>query len=320
VLTLNQVGSELLGIAPIDEPVDVADCLDSHPELLAMLRGAVGDGVGLPRQEIRIKTAGEDRTLGFTVHVLKRDDGTVRGHLALFADLTESHREAEARQLANSLEQLGELAAGVAHELRNSLATLRGYLTLIERHPDEESITDYLAEIRRETDHLRRVVEDFLSFAQPESARVETVDLLLIARRAAADPALKGAPVVVEAESERSWQLPGDAQLLERALRNLMHNAVRAERDTGTTGPVRVRLAERADLVELSIDDRGPGIPDTVRDRLFQPFVTGRSDGVGLGLSLAHRIVTLHGGRLYLDDRSSGGTRASILFPVGNFV
>lgn len=320
VLTLNDLGAELLEIPSIDEPVPVAARLQTHPGLLAMLESAVDSATGLSRQEIQIETSAGERTLGFTVHILKRDDGTVRGHLALFVDLTETHREAEARQLANSLEQLGELAAGVAHELRNSLATLRGYLTLIERHPDEESITDYLEEIRRESDHLQRVVEDFLSFAQPDSARVETVDLLAIARRAAADPALAERTVVVEATPEETWQLPGDPQLLERALRNLLHNAARAEQDAGHGGPIRLTLSRSGDQIELVIQDRGPGIPVDVRARLFQPFATGRSDGVGLGLSLAHRIVTLHGGRIHLDDRAGGGTRASILFPAGIFV
>lgn len=320
VLTLNQLGSDLLEIDPIEEPVPVATCLETHPGLLEMLSQAVAEAKGLPRQEIRLETSEGGRTLGFTVHVLRRDDSTVRGHLALFVDLTESHREAEARQLATSLEQLGEVAAGVAHELRNSLATLRGYLTLIERHPDEESITDYLQEIRRESDHLQRVVEDFLSFAQPDSARVETVDLLEIARRAAADPALEAVPVEIEPQGSASWKLQGDAQLLERALRNLLHNAARAEQDAGRSGPIHLSLQQRGDQIELAVEDRGPGIPTEVRTRLFQPFATGRSDGVGLGLSLAHRIVTLHGGRIDLEDRPGGGTRAAISFPSGIFV
>ena len=320
VLTLNRLGSELLEVDPVDDAVPVEICLESHPSLLEMLSQAVQEATGLPRQEIRLETGSGARTLGFTVHVLRRDDGTVRGHLALFVDLTESHREAEARQLTTSLEQLGELAAGVAHELRNSLATLRGYLTLIERHPDEESITDYLHEIRRESDHLQRVLEDFLSFAQPDTARVEIVDLLEIARSAAADPALEESRVVVEQQGEvASWNLNGDSQLLERALRNLLHNAVRAEVDAGFPGPVQLRLQRTGDKILVTIEDRGTGIPADLRPKLFQPFTTGRSDGVGLGLSLAHRIVTLHGGGIQIEDRSGGGTRAVLSFPADTF-
>jgi signal transduction histidine kinase len=240
----------------------------------------------------------------------------VRGHLVLFVDLTETHKEAEAHQLATSLAQLGELAAGVAHELRNSLATLRGYLQLIERRPDEESITDYLSEIRRESDHLQRVLEDFLSFARPDSRRVEIVDLLSVVRSAAADPALGGKQVEILADDSISHTIRGDAQLLERAIRNLLHNAARAEADSGHDGPLTVEVERLQKEIDISIRDRGTGVPDPVRDRLFQPFVTGHPDGVGLGLSLTHRIVTLHGGRIDLEDRSGGGTEAHLSFPV----
>lgn len=317
VLTLNSLGAELLELEPVEEPIPVDECLRSHPALLQMLSRAVEDAQGLPRQELRIHTSAGSRTLGFTVHALRRDDGGVRGHLALFVDLTESRREEEARQITTSLEQLAELAAGIAHELRNSLATLRGYLTLIERHPEEESITDYLQEIRRESDHLQRVLEDFLSFAQPDSARVEVVDLLDVARCAAADPAMAGFAVEIETLDPGPWRFQGDPQLLERALRNLLHNAARAEQDDGGSGPIRVTLRRPPDQVELWIEDRGPGLPEEVRKRLFQPFVTSQTDGAGLGLSLAHRIVTLHQGRIRLEDRTRGGTRVILTFPVG---
>jgi PAS domain-containing protein len=125
VLTLNDLGSALLEVDPVTEAVPLIHCLQPHPELIEMLNRAVEGATGLPRQEMQIRTSEGHRTLGFTVHALRRDDGTVRGHLALFVDLTESQREAEALHLATSLEQLGELAAGVAHELRNSLATTR---------------------------------------------------------------------------------------------------------------------------------------------------------------------------------------------------
>jgi signal transduction histidine kinase len=211
---------------------------------------------------------------------------------------------------------IGEMAAGVAHELRNSLATLSGYLTLIERRPDEESIADFLSEIRRETGHLERVLDDFLAFARPGTARPGELGLADILRRAAADPALGGMPVALAASpAAEAARLYGDPQLLERAVKNLLGNAVQAEREAGGTGPVEVRLDRTADGVEVAIEDRGRGLPEAVRERLFQPFATGRAGGVGLGLPLAHRIVGLHGGRLRLEDRPGGGTRAVIAFP-----
>jgi signal transduction histidine kinase len=273
----------------------------------------------LPRQEVVIETSLGSRLLGLTVHALRRDDGAVRGHLVLFVDLTETQRLAEQEQLETSLAQLGELAAGVAHELRNSLATLRGYLTLIERRPQEESINDFLSEIRRESDHLQRVLEDFLTFARPETTRIEAVSLAQVVRRAAADPALEGTVVNIEIEDTIPHTLQGDSQLLERAIRNLLHNAVEAQSGIGAEIPIQTRLSENQRQVELVIEDRGSGLPSHVRERLFQPFVTGRPDGVGLGLSLTHRIVTLHGGTVDLEDRSDGGTRVTLSFPLDVF-
>ncbi len=239
----------------------------------------------------------------------------MRGFLVIFADLTEVHKEVQERQLADSLSQLGELTAGVAHELRNSLATLRGYLTLIERGRDEESISDYLGEIRRESDHLQRVLEDFLAFARPGSARLQEVDLLSLVHRAAADPALGEAAIkVVEGEGV-PFQVRGDPQLLERALRNVLSNAVEAQRDAGRREPVRARLLGQESGVEILIEDRGDGIPAGVRGKVFEPFFSQRAGGVGMGLALTRRIVLLHGGRVTLESRSGGGTRASIWIP-----
>jgi signal transduction histidine kinase len=206
------------------------------------------------------------------------------------------------------------MAAGVAHELRNSLATLEGYLSLIERRPDEGSVVDFLGEIRHETAHLRRVVEDFLAFARPGTARRETVDRPALLARAAADPALADAAVGV-APGAPAAHLRGDPQLLERAVKNLLRNAVEAEREAGLPGGAQLALRRAADGVEITIDDRGRGLAPEVRERLFQPFVSARPGGVGLGLALAHRIVALHGGTLRLGDRPGGGTRAAIVFP-----
>lgn len=318
VLAFNAVAAGLLGVEPPPPGTPLAEALAAQPELRGLLESAVADRSAPKRQEISVQAGGEARTLGLTVHPLRRDDGGIRGWLVLFADLTEVQRRAEESRLAESLARLGEMAGGVAHELRNSLATLRGYLTLIERRPDEESIADYLAEIRHEADHLERVLEDFLAFARPGSARFQEISLTRLARRAAADPSLAGMEVRVTAPAEVC--LRGDAQLLERALRNLLHNAAQAEREAGGQGPVELGIETGPEGVELAVEDRGPGLPPEMRERLFHPFATGRRGGVGLGLALAHRIVTLHGGRIRLEDRPGGGTRALLSFPRDTIV
>jgi signal transduction histidine kinase len=313
VVTGNAAGLSLLGLDEERLPQPLAQLLATEPDLLAPLETVLRTGVGIKRQEHLL--AG--RTLGYSAHVLRRDDGRERGLLVLVTDLTEVRRQESAQRLAEGMHQLGEMAAGVAHELRNSVATLAGYLTLIERRPDAGSFDDYLGEVRREVQHLRRVVEDFLAFARPGTARREAVDLLALARRVAADPSLPPGAVRLASRVSRA-SLPGDAQLLERALRNLVLNAVEAQHQGSSASPVELVVADEAGAPSLSVLDRGPGLPAEIRERLFQPFVTGRSDGVGLGLALAYRIVGLHQGQLELLDREGGGTEARVSFPGGN--
>jgi signal transduction histidine kinase len=315
VLAINAVGAELLGTAQPAPGTPLAVVLRDLPEMSDLLASAVDQGGGLQRQECTVRVGEVARTLGLTLHPLRRDDGAVGGYLVLFADLTEARRHAEESRLSESLSRLGELAGGVAHELRNSLATLRGYLTLIERQPDEGSVADFLGEIRNESDHLQRVLEDFLSFARPGTARVQEFPLVPLLRRAAVDPALDGFDVRVHG-AEPGALLRGDPQLLDRAIRNLLHNAVQAEREAGRSGPVEVTVQAQPEGVEVVVADRGPGIRPDIRERLFHPFVTGRPGGVGLGLSLAQRIVVLHGGRIRLEDREGGGARAVLFFPA----
>ncbi|MEM6453622.1 MAG: ATP-binding protein [Acidobacteriota bacterium] len=236
--------------------------------------------------------------------------------LALLHASPDAGDAADARQrLADNLAQIGALSAGVAHELRNGLATLRGYLRLMERTDDPVALRDYLDDMRHESDHLERVVEDFLQFARPGSVRPETIDPAVLLRRAAADPALGDQRVTIEC-ADQTTAIHGDPQLLERALRNLLHNAAEAQRGVGVDRLLAVRVARSGSQVEITVRDRGPGIPDALRDRLFDPFATGRAGGVGLGLALTRRIVLLHDGQLTLEDHPEGGTVARMTLPA----
>ncbi len=327
VLALNDVGASLLCVAPPAPGIPVATLLERHEELLALLKQALQSGQGVKRRECQVG----DLALGLTVHALRPVGPEVRGFLVLFADLTQARRDANESRLAESLAQLGELAAGVAHELRNSLGTLRGYLGLMERQgrqrpSAQQSVdtTEYLSEMRRETDHLQRVLEDFMTFARPGSIRPQAVDLAALVRGCASDPALLGAEVEIVripeddgSEPVRPMVMQGDSQLLERALRNLLRNAVEAERSAGLPGGARVELRGGEESLEIRVEDRGPGVSEEMVDRLFLPFATGRPDGVGLGLALTHRIVTLHGGTIRHQRREEGGARFCLVFSPG---
>jgi signal transduction histidine kinase len=314
VLALNPAGAEILGIEAPSEPISLNEFLVTGGEALgSVIREATESGEIIQRRETPYSRDELHLTLGLSVNPLRRDDGSIRAFLVLFADLTETRRLAEEERVASSLAQVGELAAGVAHEMRNSLATFRGYLTLVARSPEDGSIRDYLIELKRESDHMQRVLEDFLSFARPQSTRLEVIELGTIVRRAAGDPAIRDHRIEI---NPLAATIKGDGQLLERAFRNLLRNAVEATREVEADEPIEVSMLSKQENVEISIADRGAGVPAEIRDNVFQPFVTGKSDGVGMGLALAHRIVHLHGGRLTLDSRDGGGTVASVVLPL----
>ena len=320
-LALNEMGSEMLGVEGVEVGATLAQALQGQDGLVDLLERSILRGEPVQREECTVTTSVGKRTLGITVHPLRREDGTIRGFLIIFADLTEAKEELREKHLVESLAQLGELTAGVAHELRNSLATQRGYLTLMEREDHGQSMAEYLQEMRHESDHLARVLEDFLTFARPGSVRAEEVDLAALAHRAASDPALAGAPVVVRLEADaEELTVSGDSQLLERALRNVLSNAVEVQREAGTEETVEIALSNTGPDVQVLVLDRGPGISPEVREKLFDPFFTGRSGGVGLGLALTRRIVLLHSGKIELESREGGGAQVRVSLPAGKNV
>ncbi|MCL4838055.1 MAG: PAS domain-containing protein, partial [Thermoanaerobaculia bacterium] len=207
VLALNPAGAELLGIetAP-GQPL--AGALAAHPELAARLAEALAGGEGIERAEVPVRSGGRSLTLGLAVYPLRRADGSRRGLLALFSDLTRFVRGAAERQLAEGLAQLGELSAGVAHELRNGLATLGGYVELLDEESDPAASADYRRELARETAHLSRVVDDFLAFARPGRARIEPTDLGALLADLAAEPTVQDLGVTLGQPAEPPPPLP----------------------------------------------------------------------------------------------------------------
>lgn len=324
VLALNQAGAMILELEGRQLPAPMSSLLQQCPPLLGTLATAMSNDSPFRRQECYLKIGGRDRTLGLTLSHLTRDDGTARGWIVLFADLTDAQLEAKRERLSTSLRQLAELSAGLAHELRNSLASMQGYAALLHRADlPAASAADTVA-LQREIDQLHRIVEDFLSFARPGTTRLEKVDLLRLAHRVAGDPALEGAAIKVRAvasepgTSVEDWVVQGDEQLLHRLLRNLLLNAVRAQKEVAEPEAVAVRLVARPNGVNqtmtVHIEDRGPGLSTLAQDNLFVPFSTDSKDGSGLGLAVARRIADLHGARLEVLNRKKAGVRASVTF------
>jgi len=214
---------------------------------------------------------------------------------------------------------VGELTAGIAHEFRNGLATIHGYGKLIDLSALPETYRPYVEGIRAETESLGQVVTNFLNFARPAQLTLTNVDLRAICERAAeevrADARALGGDVEVEGEFDA---IEGDEVLLRQAFSNLLRNAIEA--CAAVPVPPRIVVQSEIDRVQrvsrICVNDNGPGIAPTLRERVFRPFFTSKRNGTGLGLALVQKIVVFHNGRVVVATSPLGGAALQITLPT----
>jgi PAS domain S-box-containing protein len=264
-----------------------------------------------------IRNRAKDGTLYWvdtTIVPFLDDAGRPHEYLAIRYDITE-RKAAEARLREQAaLAQLGELAAIVAHEVRNPLAGIRGSLqVLATRLPEMARERQIVGTMVERIDALAARVRDILLFAGSGRVRLQpvTVGPILADVAAAAAAAVPGAspielacdPVVVVA----------DPELLRELLLNLAMNACQAS--TGGA-PIEVTVTAAGDQCRIAIADRGPGIPSEIRHRVFEPFFTTKHGGTGLGLAIVKRLADVQAGTVCLEDRPGGGTTATVQLPL----
>ena len=234
--------------------------------------------------------------------------------------------QAEARR-SERLAALGQLSAGLAHEIRNPLGVIKGSAEmLIQKLQASDELSRELAGyISTEVNRLSALVTEFLDFARPLRAQLQPADLTAILDRALEIVAhrWKGKPVRVERDYTSGLPpVPLDESLCEQAFLNLVQNAYEAMEDHGGTLRVEARLATHDDRngVQLVLADTGPGIPDELREEIFNPFVTTKKSGVGLGLSIVSKIVDGHHGSIRVENAPRGGAVFTLFFPLGGAV
>ena len=265
-------------------------------------------------------TGGAASHLGLTVSPIREDaGGAAHGVICLFTDLTEVMELEEQLRLKDSLARLGEMTAGIAHEFRNGLATIHGYGRLLELERLPTDYRPFVQGIRDETEALGQVVTNFLSFARPTELALAPVEMTALVERAAeevrAEVRARGGDVVVRGEFGR---VDGDEVLLRQALSNLCRNAFEACAQARIV-PEIVIEGQRDPVhgvIRISVSDNGPGVPDGVADRVFQPFFTTKAQGTGLGLALVQKIVVTHNGRVTVATGDGGGARFVVTLPA----
>ncbi|HEY6853909.1 MAG TPA: ATP-binding protein [Gemmatimonadales bacterium] len=299
------------------------------PEFWAAVTATARRGVRLMRVEATVRRADRTFPIGVTTTTLDQlsDAGPPRV-TAIFTDISDSKRLEELHLRAERLEAVAELSSSLAHEIKNPLASIRSSVEQLSRSTRANADEKFLGGlIVRESDRLSRLLTEFLDFSRVRVTEYRTLDLKEVAAgaiRLVREHPDCGAEVNIELTGDAT-SMDGDEDLLHRIVSNLVLNAVQA---TGAGAHVKVRVGRAKgdaaltrhvgldDPVALIVQDNGPGIPEALRERLFEPFVTGRVGGTGLGLAIVQRAVDAHRGIVLVESAPGQGTTFTIYFPA----
>jgi two-component system, LuxR family, sensor kinase FixL len=266
--------------------------------------------------------------IGREVVALRRDGTTFPAHISvgemqiegrrkfvgILHDFTERAAHLAELHEQSALKRLGEMAAVVAHEVKNPLAAIRGAIEVIGgRLPADSNDAVVVKEIVSRIDALNDLMNEMLLFARPPQPRLAPMDPLalskLVADLARQDPALRAIHIGVAGSSTL---INGDARLLTIVLQNLLLNAAQA---MPGGGEIRVTVTSADRTCRIEVADSGPGMPAHVREKLFTPFFTTKARGTGLGLSTAKRLLEAHDGTIAVDCPAAGGTTVTVALP-----
>ncbi len=281
-----------------------------------------GEGVVLHHEE------GRQFPIGLSTTTFQQRPEAASSVTAIFTDISDSKQLQELQLRAERLEAVAELSASLAHEIRNPLASIRSSVEQLARSrhagDDERTLASLIV---RESDRLSRLLSEFLDFSRVRASKAEPVDLHAVTTAALAvvraHPDCRPVAELV-VEGERTV-VEGDEDLLHRTLLNLTLNAVQAAGEKPVRVVISVEPVRPADLpgglriehpVRLRIRDNGPGVPEEIRERMFEPFVSRRPGGSGLGLAIVQRAVAAHRGAVFVDSVIGSGTTFTIYLPA----
>jgi two-component system, NtrC family, sensor histidine kinase PilS len=307
VSLLNEAGGEILGIDPITARGRALEAL--VPELAASLKASPPGSRG----ECSLTSGGRKGLIGFSVSPLVGPQDEPLGSVVAFQDVTELRRMEASLRRQSHLASLGELSAGLAHEIRNPLASLSGAVQMLAGASVTAEDARLLDLARRESAHLARLVSDFLLFARPPPPLLREGNLAeLVADCCGAfetEAAQKGRTLSRRIEPALARF---DPDQMRQVVDNLLRNALEAT-DHGGRIHVSVETRDRASM--LIVEDNGPGVPSDAAPHLFEPFFTTKEKGTGLGLALVARIVAAHGGSVDLEPKEEPGARFVVSLP-----
>jgi two-component system sensor histidine kinase PilS (NtrC family) len=331
VLTFNDAAEDITGIEAVKaRGRSIGDLLPPVATLLEHL----GDRAEVRRGEVRLARGRGERVLGVSISALTDHRDEPVGRILNFQDLTELRRMEGQVKRAERLAAVGQMAAGVAHEIRNPLASISGSVEILRQaphiDPDHGTLMDIVV---RECDRLNVLITELLDYASPRAPVQAPVDLgALLAEtvRVFSQDRATGQVGVVFLPNSEPIEIQGDGDQLRQVVWNLLRNAAQAS--TGDSevvlrlrrlpayepapGESQMGVPPAGPWVELIVEDHGVGMSPGDRDRLFEPFFTTKARGTGLGLAMVHRIVTAHRGTIRVESAPGRGTRVTVRLPV----
>jgi signal transduction histidine kinase len=328
---MNDEAYRIFGLTPSTGDVGrpFADVLRGSHDIIRVLSGAFELSHLPNRAELRLKEL--DRVIGYTLSQVKDDGGVPIGAVLFFKDLTQVEQLEERERLRDRLASLGEMAAGIAHELKNPLAGIEVMAGLLRRQvPDSKDAQSLLADILSEAKLANAIVVEMLEFVRPVRLQVERTDLRDVIQQSVtmAESKVPRRDVIVRVNVEAGLpMIESDHHQLSQVFTNLVANAFEALDGKGgitisatTTAieaePAFAGLHPPTPAVLVEVADDGPGIPADLTDRIFNPFFTTKVTGTGLGLAIVRKIVDAHDGRIDVSSTPDTGTRFRVTLPV----
>lgn len=306
-----------------------ADVLGDCPAVIRVMT-SVFELNHLPnRAELRLKDL--DRVIGYTLSQVKNDEGELIGGVMFFKDLTQVEQLEERERLRDRLASLGEMAAGIAHELKNPLAGIEVMAGLLRRQvPQSNGAQALVADILSEAKLANAIVVEMLEFVRPVRLQLERTDIVDVLQKSItmAESKTSRGKVSVSVDVDQALpMLEADHHQLCQVFTNLLANAfealdgkgridIKAVKSAIETDPVFAGLHAPTPTVVVDVTDNGPGLPAHATDKIFDPFFTTKPQGSGLGLAIVRKIVDAHDGRIDVNSVPGQATRFRVTLPV----
>jgi signal transduction histidine kinase len=323
---MNEEAYRIFGIEPHPEDLGrpIAEVLKPHQEVVRVLARVFDQQVLPNRVELRLRRS--EKVIGYTLALVRDDHGTTVGAAMFFKDLTRVEQLEERERLRDRLAAVGEMAAVIAHEVKNPLAGIEVMAGVLRRKiPDSPEAQAALSGIITDAKMANAIVQEVLEFVRPIRLEVEHTsvqDAVMAAVQHADTTARRGNIQVAVGLSESLPQIKADRHQITQLITNLLINAFEAMHGEGrvsvTANPAWLEdgSSEPREAVLVEVADDGPGMPAEVAERVFEPFYTTKTQGSGLGLAIVRRIVDAHDGRIDLRTAAGRGTLIRITLPV----